>query len=67
MSNNRTPVAANTRSNNPTLVTDTLPLPRQNLMERGGSGETKDNKETKTEDAADPPPPARQAEALSIP
>ena len=44
MSDDRTPVAANTRSNNPTLITgdNTSPLPRQTLMERGDSGETKE-------------------------
>ena len=61
MSTDRTPVAANTRSNNPTLITgdDTLPLPRQTLIERGDGGETKDSKESKTEGTANPPP-ARQ-------
>ena len=54
-----TPVGANTTSDNPTLITgdNTLPLPRQTLMDRGDSGETKDNKESKAEDTADPPPP----------
>ena len=66
-----TPVSANTRSNNPTLVTGTSPLPQRTLMERGDSGET--NEETKTEDTVDPPqpvdpplpPPANQVETDS--
>ena len=44
-----TPVSANTQSNNPTLVTGT-PLPRRTLIERGNS------RETKADDAIDPPP-----------
>ena len=67
MSTDGTPVAANTQSNNPTLVTATSPLPRRVLMDRGE--ESKDNDESKAEDTADPPPvdpppppPARQAD-----
>ena len=55
MSDNRTPVAANTRSNHPILVTDTSPLPQRVLMDRGEE-ETKD----KTKDKTGYPPPPRQ-------
>ena len=52
----RTPVAANTRSNNPTLVTET-PLPQRTLMQRGNSGETDKNTEPpQIVDNVDPPP-----------
>ena len=67
MTTDSTPVASNTRSNNPTLITgdNTSPLPHRTLMERGDSGETKE--ESKTEDTADPPPPlaANQVETDS--
>ena len=60
-----TPVSANTRSNNPTLISGS-PLPRRTLMERGNSGEATEETKTDTGDAVDPPPPVnpppRQAE-----
>ena len=71
MSDNRTPtpVAANTRSNNPILITGDgsgSPLPCCTLIERGDSGETKDNnKETKDNTTDPPPPPPQQAEVYS--
>ena len=65
MSDNRTPVAVNTRNNHSILVTgdqSQSPLPQQILMDRG---DEEFKEESKQDDAVNPsPPPADQGNQL---